>query len=478
MKNNSTHIYIAALFLTLSVSAQAQDGRVGINTTAPAATLDVVASPSNATRIDGLIAPRLKGIELKSKDGLYTANQTGTIVYVTESLDGNASTTDTADDTTTKTAKVTETGYFYFDGTLWQPLAIEPWKKIGTTTKATSNTDNIYQLGRINVGNDATTVSQDFTSYNDSSFNSVKILQNPTNNVNSGYFDFKGITGTVLPTFENYGLYTRQIDRSNGGFINMGVRNNLEISGLKSNSNTRYAGTYNAITFTPDPGSKFGNLFNGEDYMKFAASNFEGAEIRGSSTINDITIGGTSKISQITAGLYNTSLKASSGGTSSLNVPIINGISNEIAIQINLGLQTSQIAGIVTKFSQYPGNSGSTGNAVKFLYGALIDNSNTSTLSLAENAYGLYIKPFSSLLTTDKKFNFYSEGISSKNFFEGRVGIGQETPAAPLHIVKQASDITPVIVEGLPVYDDNTAASALPSGALYRTSTGVLMVKY
>lgn len=477
MKKNTTKIFIAAIFLTISGTAYAQDGRVGINTSTPAATLDVVASPSNSTRIDGFIAPRLKGIELKGKDSLYTVEQTGTILYVTEALDGSGATSNTEDDTTPKTVKVIEPGYFYFDGNIWQPFAIEPWKKIGTTIKATSNTDDIYQVGKINVGNDATYVSQDLSTLIDANFNSIKILQNPTSNKISGYFDLKYLGGNVLPTFENYGLYSLQNDDTNGGFVNMGTRNDLNITGFKSNSNTRYAGSYNQISFTPSSNSKFARVYNGENYMTFRGDSFEGYEVRGSSTINDISVSGNSKISNhIINGFFSTTLQGDVSST--LNVPIINGISNEVSIKNKMGINATQIAGIVTKFSQSPG-SGSTDNSVKFLYGALIDNSGASfPLKFAENAYGIYIKPFTSQLTTEKKFNFYSEGVSSKNFFEGKVGIGQETPAAALHVIKQASDITPVIVEGLPVYIDNTAASVLPSGALYRTTTGVLMVKY
>jgi len=84
--------------------------QVGINTQMPKATLDVVASPTDATKIDGLIVPRLTGNELKAKDALYLAPQTGTVVYIMQP----------ASPTTTKTAKVTSPGYYYFDGSAWQ----------------------------------------------------------------------------------------------------------------------------------------------------------------------------------------------------------------------------------------------------------------------------------------------------------------------------------------------------------------------
>ena len=103
MKNK----YLLLFTLTFSGIAFSQ---VGINTEDPAATLDVVASPAVADRIDGLIAPRLKGSELKAKDALYTATQDAAIVYVTEALP-SAYVTD-------KTSNVTTIGYYYFDKTV------------------------------------------------------------------------------------------------------------------------------------------------------------------------------------------------------------------------------------------------------------------------------------------------------------------------------------------------------------------------
>ncbi len=113
--------------------------QVGINTTNPKATLDVVGKPTDLTLTDGFIAPRLKGSELKVKDSKYTSDQTGAIVYVTEAL--------APADTTAKTVNVTATGYFYFDGAVWQKFnSASGSSSITADNGLTKTTDNI-QLG-------------------------------------------------------------------------------------------------------------------------------------------------------------------------------------------------------------------------------------------------------------------------------------------------------------------------------------------
>ena len=146
MKKNT--ILLGALFVSGIAFSQ-----VGINTDSPKATLDVVSSPSDITKTDGFIAPRLKGSELKVKDALYSANQTGAIVYVTEALTSSA--------TSPKTINVTMVGYFYFDGAVWQKIGngatntTEPWNIQTTTNPATGNTQDIYQTGSVAVGKNA-----------------------------------------------------------------------------------------------------------------------------------------------------------------------------------------------------------------------------------------------------------------------------------------------------------------------------------
>ncbi|KFF24203.1 hypothetical protein IW16_22865 [Chryseobacterium vrystaatense] len=93
---------IAALFTYLGISAQ-----VGINTNQGQATLDVVGFPSNTKKLDGIIAPRLTGDQLRAKT--YTSAQSGALVYVTAADSSPAG----------QTVHVNASGYYYFDGMVW-----------------------------------------------------------------------------------------------------------------------------------------------------------------------------------------------------------------------------------------------------------------------------------------------------------------------------------------------------------------------
>lgn len=86
--------------------------QVGVNTETPATTLHVLPGKTDGTTAEGIIAPNLKRSEVIAKDSKYTTAQTGAMVYVSD-LSGVL---------TTKTAKITTTGYYYFDGALWQPF--------------------------------------------------------------------------------------------------------------------------------------------------------------------------------------------------------------------------------------------------------------------------------------------------------------------------------------------------------------------
>ncbi|MGG7436640.1 hypothetical protein ACQ7CU_01060 [Chryseobacterium arthrosphaerae] len=104
----------ATMLVCFTAISKAQQGRVGINTTTPATTLDVVADAANTSKPDALLVPRLTRAQLTAKDAVYIAAQNGALAFVT-TIDGTAS---------TKTANVTAVGFYYYDSpsTTWKPL--------------------------------------------------------------------------------------------------------------------------------------------------------------------------------------------------------------------------------------------------------------------------------------------------------------------------------------------------------------------
>lgn len=96
----------ATMLVGFVAIAQAQQGRVGINTTTPAATLDVVGTPADATKPDALLVPRLTRGQLQGKDAVYTATQNGALAFVSSIADGSA---------TGKAVNITATGFYYYD---------------------------------------------------------------------------------------------------------------------------------------------------------------------------------------------------------------------------------------------------------------------------------------------------------------------------------------------------------------------------
>lgn len=120
--------------------------QVGINTSQAQATLDVVGSPANSKFLDGIIAPRLNGNQLRAKN--YTSLQNGAMVYVTAADIAPAG----------QTINVTATGYYYFDGTKW--VRTSEGTNVGTLTGFLSG--NLSPLFTTTVTNPSTNPSLAF----------------------------------------------------------------------------------------------------------------------------------------------------------------------------------------------------------------------------------------------------------------------------------------------------------------------------
>ncbi|RZJ33301.1 MAG: hypothetical protein EOO51_14315 [Flavobacterium sp.] len=105
MKNSkSTLVILFFLYATVSMA------QVGIGNTTPGATLDITATNSAGTTVDGLLIPRVTRLRAQTMSGTPTS----TLIYVNDVSVGTATGT---------TINVTTVGFYYFDGTVWQKLA-------------------------------------------------------------------------------------------------------------------------------------------------------------------------------------------------------------------------------------------------------------------------------------------------------------------------------------------------------------------
>ncbi|MDR2235227.1 MAG: tail fiber domain-containing protein [Chryseobacterium sp.] len=121
--------------------------QVGINTPDPKATLDIRAK-TDGSRTEGLMIPRLTGDQIQT--------MTGNILPGTESLMIYA--TSVPASPTSKVAKITQSGYYYWSGTNWESVSSNLYTADGsiTTPLAARNVDlngkNLVFSGTGSVG--------------------------------------------------------------------------------------------------------------------------------------------------------------------------------------------------------------------------------------------------------------------------------------------------------------------------------------
>ncbi|QOW11307.1 hypothetical protein Q73A0000_13530 [Kaistella flava (ex Peng et al. 2021)] len=122
--------------------AFAKSQYVGINTTNPKATFDIVGTPNDVTKADGLIPPRITLAQLNAKTS-YSATQKGALIYVTDLTGGS---------TVSPTAQVTATGYYYFNGMLWEsvvPKSVIFTASLGENASITQGAFNTVPLKKM-----------------------------------------------------------------------------------------------------------------------------------------------------------------------------------------------------------------------------------------------------------------------------------------------------------------------------------------
>jgi len=106
----------------------------------------VTGHPAVTSSLDGIFPPRLTGAQLRAKT--YTSAQVGAQVYVTAADTAPAG----------QTINVNNTGYYYFDGTIWRHL-------VDTTASLPNGTGSLIMInGVLQVAQEMTSrMSQDWT---------------------------------------------------------------------------------------------------------------------------------------------------------------------------------------------------------------------------------------------------------------------------------------------------------------------------
>ena len=135
---------LSLLFFCIKTFSQ-----IGINTTAPAATLDIAAKNATgaSTNTDGLVIPRIDRLRAQSMTGMTTS----TLIYVNNISTGTAAGT---------AANINSVGFYYYDGTLWAKLDTVGDTTIDAFVNDPANT--MVKLGTNADGSTARTAGTDF----------------------------------------------------------------------------------------------------------------------------------------------------------------------------------------------------------------------------------------------------------------------------------------------------------------------------
>ncbi len=234
-------IYYSLIFLISSLGFS----QVGIGTSEPKATLDIVSTITNESK-DGVLFPKLTKQQLQNKAlGTYGSNQNGTVVYVT---DVNSNTTGPS---LNQVEAVTSTGYYYYNSTTskWMPLTyFQDLRIVGTNNHITSDggfnaagTSAGTGSNNIGIGNSSLKSIESGTNLIAIGNNSLADNINSSGAIGIGYYALSKFTGNESSVAVGYNALANNVT----GLYNTAV-GNAALKNVTSANNTALG--YNTLT--------------------------------------------------------------------------------------------------------------------------------------------------------------------------------------------------------------------------------------
>jgi hypothetical protein len=278
MNHKNTLYYLFLIFTSLSFS------QVGIGTTAPTATLDIVATNTigTNTNVDGILIPRVD----RQRAFSMVSTPIATLIYVNNIATGSA---------TGSAINITSDGFYFFDGTVWQKVttgANRNWELIGNsgTTAGTNfigTTDAQPLILRTNNANRLTV-----SSTGDVSIGANAVTGNNVFEVFSSVNNEDAINGYATGT--GYGVYG---NTSGTGIALFGLGNNTDALAIYGRNNNAGgtgivgAGGNTSGNFYPTSGVSGNGVITGVAGISADVTSGVGVRGNGNGTSVNITSG-------------------------------------------------------------------------------------------------------------------------------------------------------------------------------------------